>query len=110
MNSKQKGSAAEYELTAILRDKGYAAERNDQKYVSGFENPDVSLPGVHIEVKRTEALRLYDALYQAVNDSNRRAMPIVAHRKNNAPWVIILRLNDFLTLYRNTFKAEDPDL
>ena len=100
MNPKQKGGRGERELAGILRAHGYEAHRNDQMYKGGKENPDVSLKGVHIECKRTEALRLYDALSQATRDANGKTLPCVMHRKNHASWVVIMALDDWIKLYR----------
>ena len=100
MNSKRKGSAGERELAGILCAYGYDAHRNDQRFVSGLENPDVALSGVHIEVKRCEALRLYDAVEQAARDANGKAVPVVMHRKNHAPWLVIMPLDSWIELYR----------
>ena len=100
MNSKRKGSAGERELAGILRAHGYDAHRNDQMYVGGTENPDITLPGVHIECKRTEALRLYDAMEQAARDANGKALPVVMHRRNHSPWLAIMRLDDWIQLYK----------
>jgi len=100
MNGKRKGSAGERELVGILRAHGYDSHKNDQRYVGGKENPDVTLPGIHAEVKRTEALRLYDALAQAIGDANGKALPAVFHRRNHASWVVIMRLDDWIQLYR----------
>ncbi len=57
--------------------------------------PDVvaDIPNVHIECKRTERLRLYDALQQAMDDAGEK-VPLVAHRQNHQPWVVIVRLDD----------------
>jgi Holliday junction resolvase len=76
LNSKGKGGRGERELVGILRHHGYDSKRNDQRYIGGLENPDVSLPGCHIEVKRTEKLRLYDAMDQAVRDANGKTLPV----------------------------------
>ena len=100
MNSKKKGSRGERELAETLRGYGLDSHRNDQRYVSGLENPDVSLPGVHIEVKRTEALRLYDSMNQAVRDANGKAVPVVMHRRNRSPWLVVMRLEDWAAWYR----------
>ena len=72
--------------------------------------PDVAtdIPDVHIECKRTERLRLYEALQQAIDDAGEK-VPIVVHRQNHKPWVVIVRLDDlprlavqiYLTLARN---------
>ena len=100
MNSKRKGSAGERELAGVLRAHGYDAHRNDQRYVGGLERPDVALPGVHVECKRCEALRLYDALAQATRDANGKSLPAVMHRKNHAPWVVIMALDSWMELFR----------
>ena len=100
MNAKRKGSAGERELAGILRSHGYESFRNDQMYKGGKDNPDISLQGMHVECKRVEALRLYDALEQARRDANGHAVPCVMHRKNHAPWVVIMYLDDWIQLYR----------
>jgi len=99
MNSKRKGTAGEIELAKLLCSHGYNAHRNNQRWISGHENPDVSLPGVHIECKRTEALRLYASLEQAVKDANGKKLPAVFHRRNRESWIVIMKLDDWLKLY-----------
>lgn len=98
MNAKRKGSAGERELASILQRAGYAdAHRSDQRYVGGLHNPDVGgMPGVHLEVKRAERFNVYDALDQATRDADGQAVPVVAHRRNNRPWVVCLWLEDWL--------------
>lgn len=100
MNSKRKGNGGELELLHHLHDAGFPVYRNDQRYVGGFERPDIALTidGVkyHVEVKRTEKLSLYTAMAQAVSDANGKAVPIVVHRRNREEWLVIERLTDFL--------------
>ena len=100
MNVKRKGNAGERELASLLRSYGYESHRNDQMYKGGKDNPDITLAGMHVECKRVEALRLYDALEQARRDANGHAIPCVMHRKNHAPWVVIMYLSDWIQLYR----------
>ena len=100
MNSKRKGNAGERELLDILRRNGIESWRNDQKYVGGRDNPDIGcrvegIP-VHIECKRCEKLSLYAAMDQAIRDSAGNSMPIVVHRRNGKPWLVIARLDDVL--------------
>lgn len=96
--SREKGKRGEREVAAILRDFGYDARRGVQ-YQGGEDSPDVvGLPYVHIEVKRTERLDLYGALSQSKADAG-DDMPIVVHRKNNAEWVVIQPLTDWLALF-----------
>lgn len=100
MNVKRKGNAGEREFLGLLAENGIQAKRNEQQYVGGTDNPDISasiggLP-FHVEVKRTERFRLYDALEQARRDANGHRVPLVAHRQNRRPWVVVLDATDFL--------------
>ena len=102
MNSKRKGNSGELEILHLLEQYGIDCQRNDQRYISGFQNPDIEARvrghPVHVEVKRTEKLSLYDAMTQAVSDANGKALPIVCHRRNRKPWVVIIRLSDLLEI------------
>ena len=98
-NVKRKGNRGELELLHLLEARGLPAVRNDQTYVGGRENPDISMPGLHIEVKRVEALRITEALNQAISDAAGRALPVVMHRRNRGEWVAFMRLDGFLALY-----------
>lgn len=100
--SKRKGNEGEREFLQLLKDRGISAQRNDQKYIGGHGNPDVGAQignrEFHFEVKRTEKFRLYEALSQAQKDAETEHMPVVAHRSNRHPWVVVLTLEDFLQL------------
>ena len=99
MNVKRKGNKGELELLHLLEARGLEAVRNDQRYAGGRGNPDIALPGLHLEVKRVEVLRLTEALNQAEADAAGHALPVVMHRRNRGEWVAILRLDDFLAMY-----------
>ena len=51
----------------------------------------VGLPGVHIEVKRTERLNLRDALEKATREAG-ADVPIVLHRQNRTSWMVTVAL------------------
>ena len=98
---RERGARGEREVVGLLKDAGYQdARRGHQMYSRGGEyNADVmGLPGIHIEVKRTEHLRLYDALSQAKADCGHR-MPTVWHRRDDCEWVVIMRAEDWLEMY-----------
>lgn len=98
MNSKHKGSAGERELCDFLTARGYPAHRNDQRYIGGKGNPDVSAQGLedyHLEVKRVERLNVSEAMKQASGDASGR-IPAVVHRRSREPWLITMRLEDWL--------------
>lgn len=103
MNSRQKGKRGEREAAHFLTDEGFPARRG-QQYCGCPDAPDVAcplLPGVHFEVKRTQRTDLYGWMAQAKADAGTR-LPVVLHRKNDAPWLAILDAKDFLALVRET--------
>jgi Holliday junction resolvase len=97
MKSKTKGKVGERETAALLRAHGFEARRGVQ-FQGGPASPDVvhSIPGIHIEVKRCEALGLYDAMAQAQADAG-GDIPVVLHRRNDKPWLVICFAEDWLT-------------
>lgn len=102
INSKQKGKNGELELAKVLKQYGYDVRRSVQ-YNGKAEDgqPDlVGLPHIHVECKRTEKLKLYDAVDQAKRDSNGTGqLPVVFHRKNNCEWVTIMPLDAWMKIY-----------
>ena len=98
--SREKGKRGEREFAAVCRANGYDGKRGVQ-YHGGPDSPDVTgLPGIHLEVKRTERLELYGAMAQAVADAGPNELPAVAHRRNHCDWLIIMRANDWFQLFR----------
>lgn len=90
-----KGKQGEREWAKWLRDNlGVEAHRGRQ-YKGSPDSPDVVSPlPIHWEVKRTERLRIYEAVEQAVEESKEDEVPIVAYRANRREWLLILRARD----------------
>lgn len=114
-NGKRKGDAGERELLEVLTSSGIPAERHQQGLLANFKgghgNPDISATvaghPLHIEVKRTERLRLSEAMRQAKRDAV-NAIPVVVHRASRQPWVISLELSEFLAIFaRNEPRQKD---
>lgn len=102
MNSRSKGKRGELDLAKALRSAGYQTRRGQQYSGTETSADVVGLPGIHIECKRVETLRLYDALAQAKRDTGGSGdLPAVFHRKNNEPWVVIMYMDDWLALYKS---------
>ena len=98
--SQRKGADGERELAAILRERGYDCRRGGS--LSFGEIPDVvGLPGIHMEVKRVEKLNVVEAMEQAIRDSQRMqdGVPALFHRRNRKPWLVTMRLEDWLELF-----------
>ena len=98
--SQRKGRAAELELARTLQAHGYNVEAGRAR--SYGEVPDLTgLPGVHIECKRAEALRLSEWMAQAERDAQRfgDGAPAVFFRRSRSPWCVVMKLEDWMRLY-----------
>lgn len=100
INSRRKGCNGEREIAKILRGYGYDARRGQQYSGANGDADVVGLPGVHIEVKRVEALNIDKAMEQAERDARTGEIPTVWHRKNGKEWKVTLRLKDFMEMYQ----------
>lgn len=99
-SSQRKGANGERELTTILQQRGYQVERGGSE-TFGTVSDITGLPGVHIEVKRVERLNVSMAMAQAIRDAERfgDGAPTVFHRRNREPWLVTMRLSDWLRMY-----------
>lgn len=104
VNSKQKGARFERLLASKFREHGYDARRTAQYCGNTGDASDVvGLPGLHIEAKHQETMRLYDWMAQAKRDARAGGegrLPAVFHKKNNASILVTMELDDFMNLYR----------
>lgn len=103
MNANAKGKRGEREWRDELRSAGFEARRG-QQYSGSGDSPDVvcpSLPSIHFEVKRTETLSIYTAMQQAAQDAGHK-VPVVAHKRNNRQWLVVMTATDFLDLVRSS--------
>ena len=98
--SQRKGRAAELEHARTLQAHGYNVEAGRAR--SYGEVPDLSgLPGVHIECKRAETLRLSEWIEQAAADAEqfKDGLPAVFFRRSRSPWCVVMKLEDWMRLY-----------
>ena len=100
MMSRRKGAACEREAAEKLNEVLGTRFHRGRQYHGGPESPDLAgdLPGLHLEVKRVEALRLYPSLEQARRDAGTGEVPAVIHRMNKKPWVVIVYADDLIRL------------
>lgn len=109
INSKDKGKRGEAELARKLTEYGYKSRRG-QQYAGANGDPDVvGLDGIHIECKRVERLNLYDAMAQSIRDARKMEKPAVFHRKNYSEWLVTMRLDDWIELYREWRSGWDEE-
>ena len=98
--SKRKGAAGEREAAEKLNEVLGTRFHRGRQYHGGPESPDLAgdLPGLHVEVKRCERIRLYEAMRQARADASVTQVPAVMHRANGKPWVIVVQVEDLIRL------------
>ena len=100
-SQQRKGADGERELVNVLNDYGYQTARGGSETFGTI--PDViGLPGIHIEVKRVERLNVPEAMQQAIRDSIKfnDGKPALFHRRNRQPWLVTMKLEDWIALYR----------
>ena len=109
MNSRNKGKRGELELARTLSSYGYECRRGVQ-YHGGQDSPDVTgLPHIHIECKRiAERLDIDKAWSQSVGDAG-SDIPTVMYRKDHADWMVLMRLSDWIELYREWEAGHDSE-
>ena len=106
-SSQRKGRSGELELVKVLHGFGFDSVQAGEP-VSYGSTPDlVGLPGIHIECKRAEQLRLSEWMKQAQRDAARfkDGVAVVFHRRNREEWAVTLRLDDFVRFYKDWRKT-----
>ena len=94
-DSRAKGCRGELDAARAWEVAMGGEARRGQQFAGGTDSPDVvtSYGGIHLEVKRVERGNPYDWVDQAVRDAAGK-VPVVLHRRNNQPWLIVMRLAD----------------
>lgn len=98
-SSQRKGRSGELELARLLEE--YGAKPG--KPVNHGTTPDIiGLSGIHVEVKRVEKLNVPEAMQQSIRDSEKfgDGVPVLMHRKNRSPWLVTMRLSDWIEMYK----------
>lgn len=101
--SRDKGKRFERQLAGIFREYGYTDSRRTAQYCgnTGDASDVVGLPGIHVEAKHVEQMRLYEWMDQAKRDaSGTGKKPVVFHKKNNHEILVTMQLDTFFDMYR----------
>ena len=106
--SRDKGKRGEREWASLCRAEGFDVHRTVQYCGKTGDAADcVGLPGIHQEVKFVERLNIRDAMEQAKRDAAAQGVgeiPIVAHKKKYAEWLVTMRAEDWFKLLREWIK------
>ena len=111
MNSRDKGKRFELLISHKLQDYGFPARRTAQYCGNSGDASDVvGLPGIHIECKAQEQMRLYEWMEQAVRDASAAGpvfpLPIVIHKRNKMDILVTMRLDDWMTWYKSSIVSK----
>lgn len=108
INSRDKGARGERAWRDELRDAGFLKSYRGQQFSGTETSADVvcpGLPGLHFEVKYTEKFNAYDAIWQSAQDCGAKT-PIVAHKRNNCDWLVVMRANDWFNFVKDAGYAQ----
>lgn len=102
INSRAKGARSERLLANTLKEYGFENCRRGQQFCGKNGDADVvGLPNIHIECKAVEKLNIDNAIEQAIRDC-KKDIPCVFHKKNHKDWLVTMRLDDWINLYRKS--------
>ena len=104
INSRSKGKRGELAWAKVLTFMGFPARRG-QQFAGTPDSPDVvcpSLPDIHWEVKNVERLNIYDAWDKACVDAGLTKTPMLAMKKNNYPWLVVMSPETLAQLLRES--------
>lgn len=109
INSKRKGKKGELYIVNKFKENGYNCNRTAQfKGNTGRADDIEGIDYIHCEVKFVERLNLEEAMNQAIRDSlasDRKAMPIVFHKKNYHELLVTMRFDDWIQLYNEYYSS-----
>ena len=97
---RDKGAAAERELSKILNEHGIDSHRG---YVQFKQSDLVGIEGIHPEVKRQETTKIWEWVAQAKKEAIKRldGIPVVFFRRNRSEWLVCQSLTSWMMMYRS---------
>ena len=109
MRSRRKGAGFERALVHRFRAElpGLVIRRGAQAR-GGSEAPDVDVPGLWVEAKHGQKVNLRAALAQAIRDAGTGRMPVAVCKDDRSEPVVVIRLDDFLALWRTSWNGSVP--
>jgi len=96
--AREKGARFERELSRLFNEHGFHTHRG---YVFHKQSDVVDLLGIHVEAKAQERMNAWDALKQAITESEKRkdGMPTVFWKRSRKGIMVCMRFDDWMKLY-----------
>lgn len=97
--AREKGARFERELSKLFNEHGFHTHRG---YVFHKQSDVVGLLGIHVEAKAHERMNVWDAMKQAVTESDKRkdGMPTVFWKRSRKGIMVCMRFDDWMKLYQ----------
>ena len=97
--AREKGARFERELSKLFNEHGFHTHRG---YVFHKQSDVVDLLGIHVEAKAHERMNVWDALAQAITESEKRkdGMPTVFWKRSRKGIMVCMRFEDWMKLYK----------
>ena len=113
-SQREKGKRGERQWRDMLRAMGFDPATTYRASQYSGKAPDGSsadvvcaeLPDIYWEVKNVERLNVWAAYSQAKYDACDGKIPVVAHTKNQYPWLVTLDGEQFLDILRRSDLAK----
>lgn len=102
--SRQKGARGERDFRDLLRSHGFECDRDGRLAADLAHN----VQGVHIEVKRCEAILMPRWIKQATDEAAPGLVPVIAYRRSHEPWRVDLPADEYLRLKRLEADSKRP--
>lgn len=102
-NSRDKHTRGHREFAKLCREQGFAAVQCIHGRLDSR-----GLPGLSVSIRRTERLRMEEALARAAAEADGK-LPILAHRSSRQPWRITMDTDTFFLLYRAFMRKPQSD-
>lgn len=96
--SRDKGARGERELVAAYKARGYDCARTPLSGGLQWKGDVLGVPGIHVEAKRTERLRIWEAIDQMLADAGPTDVPALHFRRSRSDWWVAIPFEDFAEL------------
>ena len=104
INSRNKGATFERKLSSLFREYGYDTHRTAQYCGNSGQAHDImGLPYISVEAKARKEIAVCRWMDQAIRDATANGggdKPTVFMKENFGEVLVLMRLNDWMELYR----------
>lgn len=101
INSRSKGKRAELEVVHHFNAGGFDCWRTPNSGGLSHSKGDINgVPGLHIEVKNVQQVRIQDWIAQAEGDCTAIDVPVVVWRTTRHPWRVDIALEEFIPIWK----------